>query len=160
MTRDYGELRVRPARLEDAAALAPILRAADLQEIAASSGRPPLEVLEDGLRHSPAPYAAALSDGTVVALLGVAPTATPELGAVWLLGSDHLSTHRLTFLRHSREWLRILFADYQLLGNLVDARNTLHVAWLRWMGFRFLRRVAIGQNGEEFIEFVRLREDL
>ena len=156
MTHDYGVFRVRPARPEDAAALAPKLRQADLQEIEAGSGKPPLEVLETGLRLSTQSYAAELPSGEVVALFGVGPTAEPKLGAVWMLGSDHLKTIRFTVLRHAKTWLNTLSDSYPLLGNVVDARNTLHVEWLRWMGFRFLRRARLGRNGEEFFEFVKL----
>lgn len=157
MIYDYGVMRIRCATSADAAALAPRLRQADLNEIEAGSGKPPLEVLEAGLRLSTEAYAVELSStGEVVALFGVAPTEEPKLGAVWLLGSDKISSIRFTFLRQSKQWLTKLFSRYQLLGNSVDARNTLHVEWLRWLGFRFLRKSPVGRNGELFIEFVRL----
>lgn len=155
MTKDYGQIRVRPARPEDAAALAPRLRPADLREIEARSGRSPQEVLAYGLTHGDA-YAVE-KDGVIAALFGVAPTPEPKLGCVWLLGSDDIQTFRLTFLRHSREWLSVLFKDYDLLGNFVDARNEVHIQWLQWLGFRFLRRLPMGRHGETFIEFVRLK---
>lgn len=158
MTHDYGVFRVRPARPEDAASLAPILRQADLREIEAGSGKPPLEVLTNGLRLSTQAYAAELPSGEIVALFGVGPTAEPQLGVVWMLGSEKLKTIRFTVLRHSKEWLKTLSSAYPLLGNVVDARNTLHVDWLRWMGFRFLRRAPLGRKGEEFIEFVKLKD--
>lgn len=121
------------------------------------SGRSPVEVLREGIESGRA-YAVELASGEVAALFGVAPTGEPQLGSVWLLASESLLSIRLTFLRHSAHWLRVLFADYDLLGNFVDERNRVHVQWLRWLGFRFLRRVPLGRNGESFLEFVRLRE--
>lgn len=156
MTVDYGIAKVRPARLEDAAALAPRLRAADLAELSALSTRSPQTTLEHGIKAGTA-YAVELATGEVVALFGVAPTGEPKLGAVWMLGSEGLLSIRLTFLRHSRHWLEQLFAGYSLLGNFVDARNTVHVEWLRWLGFRFLRRVHLGKKGEAFYEFVKMK---
>jgi len=156
MTVDYGVAKVRPARLKDATALAPRLRDADLHEIAARSGRPPEEVLKDGIQAGRA-YAVELASGEVCALFGVAPTDEPRLGSVWMLGSDSLLSIRFTFLRHSRKWVENLFQGFDLLGNFVDARNVVHVEWLKWLGFRFLRRVPIGLNGEIFLEFVRLK---
>lgn len=156
--RDYGNARVRPARSDDAVALAPKLRAADLAEIDARSGRSPLTVLLEGILFSKRCFAVELKSGEVVALFGVAPSDEPRLGLVWMLGSDRLLDIRFTFLRHSREWLRELSRGYSVLGNFVDERNTVHVAWLRWLGFRFLSRAPMGRNGETFLEFVRLPE--
>lgn len=156
MTVDYGVAKVRPARLKDAVALAPRLRDADLQEIAARSGRSPEEVLREGIQAGQA-FAVELASGEVCALFGVVATPEPKLGSVWMLGSDSLFSIRFTFLRHSREWVKHLFQGYDLLGNFVDARNVVHVEWLKWLGFRFLRRVPIGLNGEIFLEFVRLK---
>lgn len=158
MIHDYGVARVRPARTEDASALAPRLRKADLQEIEAGSARTPEDALRHALEVSRAAYAVETASGEVVALFGVADTHEPKLGAVWLLGSEQIKTIRLAFLRHSKKWLNQLSSDFQLLGNFVDARNELHIEWLRWLGFRFLRRAPIGRNGEMFVEFVKLSE--
>jgi len=158
MTADYGVAKVRPAVLSDAAELAPRLRKADLQELAASTTLSPQEALEAGFKAGSA-YAVETPNG-VIALFGVSATPEPLLGSVWMLASEELVKIQLTFLRHSREWLHRLSAGYSLLGNFVDARNTTHIRWLRWLGFRFLRQVPIGINGENFIEFVMLRQEL
>lgn len=155
--KNYGTLSVRPAQAEDAPALAPKLREADRQELSALTSLGPLEALSLALKCSSIAYAVEDASGEVVALFGVAPGETPDMGSVWLLGSDALATHRFTFLRHSREWLKVLFSSYRLLGNIVDARNTLHVQWLRWLGFKFLCKRRAGRNGEEFWEFIALR---
>lgn len=158
MTHDYGVATVRPATLADAEALAPRLRKADLQEIAACSRETPLALLQHGITHSLKAYAVETPRG-VAALFGVVQSAEPSCGNVWLLASDDLLTVRNTFLKKSRYWLRDLFGDFRVLGNLVDQRNTVHVQWLRWLGFKFFRRVPCGVNGEVFIEFAKFRED-
>jgi hypothetical protein len=158
MIHDYGVARVRPATPEDADALAPLLCAADRQEVEALTDIPLRDVLLTGIKDSTACFCVELPSGEPVALFGVAPSLDPLLGAVWLLGSDHLHTIRLTFLRHSKHWLAELTKHFPLVGNYVDERNALHVGWLRWLGFRFLRRTPLGRNGEVFLEFVRLRE--
>lgn len=158
MIQDYGVARVRPARLEDASALAPRLRKADLQEIDAGSGLDPVKALEASLGASERAFAVELASGEVVAIFGVAKTSEAKLGAVWMVGADSIASIRFLFLRRSREWLKELSNGFQLLGNLVDARNTLHIEWLRWLGFRFLRRASIGRGGETFIEFVKLAD--
>lgn len=157
MKLDYGVVTVRDAILEDAAVLASRLRAADLRELEAVTTKTPQQAIEEGIKAGQA-YTAVLSTGEIVAVFGVAPTIEPRLGAVWLLASDDILKIRLTFLRHSRAWLSHLFSKYSLLGNYVDARNELHVSWLKWLGFRFLRKAPLGRNGEEFYEFVKLHE--
>lgn len=158
MRTDYGVAVVRSSVIADAAALAPKLRAADLQEIAARSGREAEDVLRFGIEKSRQCYTVELPSGEIAAIFGVSDTPDAKLGAVWMLGSDSLLSIRLNFLRHSRGWVDTLFKDYLLLGNFVDERNTVHIQWLRWLGFRFLRRVPLGRNGEVFLEFVRLKE--
>lgn len=158
MTFDYGVAKVRPATLADAEALAPRLRKADLQELEASSRETPLALLQHGVTNSLKAYAIETPRG-VAALFGVVPSPQPSCGNVWLLASDDLLTIRTTFLRHSRSWLRELFRDFRLLGNLVDQRNTVHVQWLRWLGFQFYTRHPHGLNGEVFIEFTKLRDE-
>ena len=155
MIHEYGAVRVRPAQTTDAVELAPRLREADLREIQAGSNRTPQAALESALSISTQAYAIECN-GRVEALFGVADTNDPQLGAVWLLGSDNLKAFRYTFLRHSKTWLNKLFADYRLLGNWVDARNTVHIEWLKWLGFRGLQRAPIGRNGEVFVEFAKL----
>lgn len=158
MTREYGPVKVRPATEADAIELAPRLRAADKAEIAAASGREPIEVLKEGVKLSSEVYAIERAEVGVIALFGVAPGSAPKMGVVWLLGSDALLDIRTTFLRHSREWLEQLFSNYDYLANAVYAANTAHVRWLRWLGFRFLCKRAGGISGEDFIEFVKLKQ--
>jgi hypothetical protein len=138
--------------------MAPQLRKADLRELEAL-GKEPAAALREAVEVSKTCYAVELATGELVALFGVAPTGDPNLGAVWLLGTDHVHRIPLTFLRRSKEWLHKLFDGFQLLGNYCHAENTLHIEWLRWLGFRFLCRAPLGQHGEEFLEFVRLKTD-
>jgi hypothetical protein len=157
MTVDYGVAKVRPATLSDAEALAPTLRQADLREIEASTTLTPLAALEHSLTVSSKAYAIETPEG-VVGLFGVAGSDEQRFGSVWMVGSDKLLPIRYTFLRHSRKWLDELFGEFRTLGNIVDERNRVHVEWLRWLGFRFLRRIPCGLKGEVFIEFVKLRD--
>lgn len=160
----YAVATVRPATAEDAHRLAPQLRKADLQEIDAASGSSPLLALLRGVVESSKVFAiTSPSDPKdVFALFGVAPlkeagTADIPIGAVWLLGSDKLTSVSYRFLRESDKWLAELARGYRLLCNVVDARNTTHIRWLRWLGFRFVaHRPGFGRNGEAFIEFCKI----
>ncbi len=81
-------------------------------------------------------------------------------GAVWLLGSDALTQPplRRQFLVEGTVYLDTLHRFRPLLWNVVDERNTLHVRWLKWMGFTFINRHPYyGAEQRPFLEFVRLK---
>jgi hypothetical protein len=149
---------VRPAEPGDAEALAPRLRAADLREIEAAVGMAPGPMLRHGVRTSNPCYAV-VEDGQVLALFGAIPSARrPETGVVWLLGSEELAAHASFIVRSSKAWIAKLHERYRVLGNYVDARNEVHVRWLRWCGFTFVRRIErFGVIGLPFYEVRRER---
>ena len=48
---------------------------------------------------------------------------------------------------------------FDLLYNWVDARNKVHVKWLRWLGFIFINKHHNDQ-GIPFYEFVKVKTDV
>ncbi len=50
----------------------------------------------------------------------------------------------------------LMHRDYRLIHNVVDSRNTLHLNWLRWCGFKRLETRAI--NGVEFIAHYHFKD--
>lgn len=44
----------------------------------------------------------------------------------------------------------------KLLWNMADERNTVHLKLLRFLGFKFLRRLKYGPNNLSFIEFCKI----
>ena len=131
-------ISVRQALLSDPSFLAPLLRKSDVDEITASTGESPVEALTTALEVSRRTFTV-LSSDTPVAMFGVADY-SEGVGSMWLLGSDELFLkHPITFLRESRRWIATLHEDYPVLWNVVDARNAIHIQWLRWLGCRFTR---------------------
>jgi len=136
--------------------LAGRLRKADLREIEAAAGEEPLAVLTNGIACSDPCYT--VSDGChPLAIFGVVPDACIEgVGRIWFLGADDLRNHSFTFIRHSRRWVARLHERYPVLWNYIDARNDLHIRWLRWCGFTLLRRIEdYGVARLPFYEFER-----
>jgi hypothetical protein len=152
-------LQIRPADLADAVALAPRLRAADRREIEAGLAKSADGVLRYGVLASD-PCHAVVEDGTVLALFGVVPKASaPDVGVVWLLASEELAAHALSIVRSSKTWIARLQERFRVLTNFVDARNEVHIRWLQWCGFEFVRRVErFGAMGLPFYEVRRERE--
>jgi hypothetical protein len=105
------------------------------------------------------PCYAVVEGGQVLALFGAIPSARrPETGVVWLLGSEELAAHASFIVRSSKAWIAKLHERYRVLGNYVDARNEVHVRWLRWCGFTFVRRIErFGVIGLPFYEVRRER---
>ena len=148
----------RAYRAGDEFDLAPRLRMADLQEIQAASGSNPIYALQEGAEHSVPSCTIIGNNGFVAGMFGVLPE-KDGYGRVWLLGSDELVSKPLSrqFLKECRSYLHVMERNYQLLGNLIDERNTVHVRWLKWLGFSFIKRYpAYGVEGRPFLEFIKL----
>lgn len=142
---------VRVALPGDAAKLAPHLREADRNEIAAATGESTLEVLKRGIAQSCQCQAMVDEEDRPLALFGV-----DIGGVVWLLGSTRMRGYSLAFLRHSHHWVERLQAEHVVLWNFVDARNTLHIKWLEWCGFELRGETTDwGVSGLRFFRYER-----
>jgi hypothetical protein len=94
------------------------------------------------------------------AVLGVSESPfDPSFGTIWMLGTDGIRKHRYRFLRNCKPFLKDLYEETgkQALYNYTYAGNTLHHAWLRWLGFTILREVELPPYGYPFYEFVGLK---
>ena len=105
-------------------------------------------------------YTALTGSGELAMVFGVVPHPVEEqTGIVWLLGTKAMEDIQYRFIRTSKEWLDRLYGDkYEILFNIADKRNTLHLNWLRWLGFKFMREVEAGLNKEPFIQFQRTKD--
>ena len=148
---------IRRATLADAHRLAALLRVEDIAEIKACSGQDPLTALVEAVTSHPNTLVA-IHDGEPCAMFGVVAAPHPQVGIVWLLGADALATIPVVFTRHSKRQIEVWHQTYPVLMNVVDARNEVHLKWLRWCGFTFINRhEEFGPEGRPFLEFVRLR---
>lgn len=146
---------VRAYREGDAEKLVPLLRQADLQEIAAASGLPPVDVLREGAELSVPSCTIVGNSYDPAGMFGVNPQ--PIGGRIWMFGSDEITTPPLSrqFSRECRRYLAGMEALYPCLFNFIDERNTVHVRWLRWLGFTFVRRFTYGPENRTFLEFIK-----
>lgn len=154
---DYKGLYVEHSSKADVLHVERHLRKADRDEISASTDQCPLRVLEDGVSTSiPCFTIKITSTGKPCGIFGVRESDHPNVGVVWMCGTDDLLAHSFTFLRHSRKWLKKLHESYDLLYNVIDARNKLHVAWLNWLEFDFVQEFPkYGVQRRKFIMFIR-----
>lgn len=146
----------RDATADDVRAVGRNMREADRRELKAASGKGPFEMLALGLIHSEECIALLTEDGTPFAVAGV--TRMPDFGgSVWMLATNDLERCKMRFLRNIRAGVDMWQKKYKLLHNYVDERNTVHINWLRWLGFTFIKRhERFGVELRPFIEFVRI----
>jgi hypothetical protein len=145
----------RPATLEDVDWVAPRLRKADVEEIKASCGTSAYEGLYASFAASNPALALVDGDGPPLGIFGLVPDADGN-ACVWMLGTGEIEKYPMTFLRNSLEWVRQSNRQYPILYNQVDARNGVHIKWLRWMGFTLFREVIYGPENRLFYEFFRI----
>lgn len=155
MKHVYKESYIRDSNVNDAIELLKNIRPDDLREVTALRSEPLLPLLKQGIWTSKPCFTACSSSEEVILVFGVVPyPQEPDIGVVWLLGTDLMDHFHYRFIRESRYWLSQLYGDqFQVLWNIADKRNTLHLRWLDWLGFEFQREVPAGINNEPFIEF-------
>jgi hypothetical protein len=98
-------------------------------------------------------------DGRPMGMWGVVAQRA-DVGAIWMLCTDDLVRDRLNsmrFLREAKTHLDRVQRRYKVLFNFADARNVVHIKWLRWMGFTFIAsHPKFGTEGRLFYEFARI----
>ena len=146
---------IKVATLKEAKYLATRLRQEDIDECKASANVKPLDALTMGVQHSHLPFAVYNNKHNPVMIMGVIPQGK-NLGMVWLLSSPEINNMSLTFLRHCKEVLKCYNSTFPILYNYIDARNTLHLKWLKWLGFQFIKvHQNFGYEQRKFIEFIK-----
>jgi len=149
----------RRSEIKDVRPVAFNMREEDAKEVMAGCGQTPTDALLFCFFSSRPCMTIVGRSGNPIAMWGVVDQGE-RLGRVWMLGTDELvqdKPNSLQFLRQAKGWLARMLKDYDVLFNYVDARNAVHVKWLRWMGFTFIaEHPNYGHEGRTFLEFVRM----
>lgn len=157
---DQGDLHkpfVRDATVEDVFYLSERLRQADLDELDAGTGISPIQALYTGYKNSVTCRVGVYNHNPFI-IFGACPV-QEDVGCVWALGSDDLLKARGEFLRQSRRWIQMLHKEFPVLFNYIDARNTVHIRWIKWLGFKLINlHPKYGAGQMPFYEFVRIAD--
>ena len=140
---------VHPITEEAAAEVASNLRPDDLREVVEGHGLDPMAELLRVARIGSAVYFT-VPDGKTAGLAGVG-----DGGAIWMLCTPEIHRYPITFAREAKRFVDS--REEPLLWNIVDCRNTVHLKLLKFLGFKFLRKVKNGPYNLDFIEFCRVR---
>lgn len=144
---------IRPATPADAKRIAPILREQDHIEVMAASGRTPEAAILPALSVPGAETIFAETvNGDPILIGGVLPWHS-NVGCIWMLATPLLERFAVATVKEARRKIAGWHTTYPVLGNMTWAENDLHLRFLRFMGFRLLRRVEV--RGTTFIEFAK-----
>jgi len=142
------------ATQQDCLVLGKKLRKEDQEEIKAFANLNGVQALSMGVIHSHLTVSIFTKDDVICAMFGV----QGEIGkdaAVWMLASDEIQEVAVPFLKQNRKVIDYLNKLHPVLHNVVDARNTLHLKWLKWCGFTFINKQNIGYENKPFYSFIR-----
>ena len=150
---------LRPSILSDVAIVADNMRKEDVAEVKAQTGACPKGGLLYAYFMSKPCLTTVSRHGHLMSMGGVVPEGK-NMGRIWLLGSQSMfddSIDKRWFLRSSKKTLAEMQRLYPLLFNMVDARNEVHVKWIDWLGFTFIKKhLNWGPESQMFYEFVRI----
>ena len=150
-----GNNHFRLSTLEDIKYLAPRLRQADKEEILASVGLTPYEALMIGYLENVIVFTIVNKNNEPVAIFGINDVGN-NVGAIWLVATNKLKDIQYSFLRENKKVIDFLNTKYKILWNFVDCRNSLHIKWLKWCGFKFINKQNYGVLNKPFYEFIRI----
>lgn len=148
-----AKILVRSVEPGDAEDLAPRLRQADLDEIAAAGAPDPLKALRESAALSTSSWTVEIDDEVAV-MMGVCPISMLNgIGSPWLLGSDAVTRHAGAFIKQTLVYIPLMLEAYPHLFNVVDVRNTKAIRWLKRAGFTLGDPITHGPHNMQFHPF-------
>ena len=139
---------IHPITFEAALEVASNLRPEDRREVEEGHGIDPIEYLPT-MSQNPSYVYFTVPDGKTAGMAGVG-----KEGDIWMLCTPDIHRYPITFAREAKRYVDN--RTEPLLWNIVDSRNTAHLRLLKFLGFKFLRKLKHGPNNITFIEFCRV----
>ena len=140
---------IHPITLKAALEVASNLRSEDFREISEGHGLDPLTYLAGMSMIASTVYFTSPS-GKAAGMAGVG-----REGDIWMLCTNVIHEQPTLFARQAKRYVDS--RTEPLLWNIVDSRNEAHLRLLKFLGFKFLRKLKYGPNNVTFIEFCRVR---
>jgi hypothetical protein len=128
-------LGFRYSHPDDVEAVSSNLRESDLTEFQLIHGKDvdPQAVILEGA--SIGPSFTLLKDKDPIAVFGCVDIEETHMGVIWLVGTPEIEKVSIEFLRVSKPVLEQMTAHCSQVFNFVWSGNTVHLRWLRWLGF-------------------------
>ena len=91
--------------------------------------------------------------GMICGVAGVSRT-DAHCGAIWMLTTPHVRPYPKLFFKEAKKWVEQQ-TSYEMLHNIADPRNKLHMKLLHMLGFKKLMYVTT-QTNLTYVEFAKL----
>lgn len=154
-------LSTRDFTARDAEYLSQNLREEDVREIAAGLAKDPEQALLFGLSASKVCKALVNQDDKPVAVFGMMFNPFDmNTGMIWMLASNEFKDSAYQFLREGRDWIKYFHEYCPVLWTFSHSENTAHHEWLKWSGFDQAKTLTLGEEQEEFFEFIKLKQGM
>ena len=140
---------IHPATIEAAIKVASNLRPEDRREVVEGHGLDPMEELTLAVHRGSCVWFE-VPNGKTAGMAGVG-----QKGEIWMLCTPAIHQYPITFAREAKRFVES--RQEELLWNIVDERNKVHLKLLKFLGFKFLQKISYGPNKLTFIEFCRVR---
>jgi hypothetical protein len=92
-------------------------------------------------------------DGEICGIAGVSRT-DAHSGAIWMLTTPHVRPYPKLFFKEAKKWVEQQ-TSYEMLHNIADPRNKMHMKLLHMLGFKRLGYVTTPTN-LTYVEFAKL----
>jgi hypothetical protein len=145
---------IRTATTKDATYVAEHLQQADRQELDGLGYFDHYEAIQESIDASDDPIVFSNHNGLIGGVAGVSRT-DAHSGAIWMLTTDNVKQYPKLFFTEARKWV-LSQTKYDLLHNIADPRNTLHLKLLHRLGFKRLGYQAVGPKRLTYVEFAKL----
>ena len=139
---------IHPITVKAAMEVASNLRPEDRREVEEGHGLDPMIYLPL-MAHNPSYVYFTSPSGKTAGMAGVG-----KEGDIWMLCTPVIEEGPMLFVREAKRWVDS--RKEKLLWNIVDSRNEAHLKLLKFLGFKFLRKLKHGPNNVTFIEFCRV----
>ena len=143
-----SKIKILPITLEAAKEVASNLLPDDRREVEEGHGLDPMEELTNVAQSGSCVYFT-MPNGKTAGMAGVG-----EDGCIWMLCTPVIYDYPIAFVKGAKGFVES--RTEPLLWNVVDERNKIHLRLLKFLGFRFLRKISFGPNQLSFIEFCRV----
>lgn len=153
------EYQIRDATPDDAVALSLVMRQGDVDECWAAAHKKPLQALLDAMNASRDAKVCQYGDEILCMFGSGCSVLIGGVSYPWMLSSEKLIEHRRAFLRVGKAYVELLARDFDVIKNVVDARNTVAVKWLKSLGFEIKDPIPFGPDRMPFHPFEMVRTD-
>jgi hypothetical protein len=134
--------------------LSPFLRSADVAEIQAATGETPLDALTRSFDACYPCVETVMLNGVPVGMCGYrCVDNTDDVGEIWLVGTPAMTQNFRDFARASLDVFERFTRWFDVVTNVVDVRNVVHMRWLEWLGCAFGDTYYLGPEKRPFRRF-------